>query len=203
MPNTRHPEWTAFLQAIIASPDDDTPRLAAADWLDEHDDPDRAAFIRLQVELARLEATGEGDTPAAESLRWRERAYLGPVSYFRPLWMASACPELVRVTPGPAASPLMAIHVDGADRIVFRRGFVDEVRCCGEEWLSHGSRVRGQQPVREIVMSGCNRLTRDHWYAMIPTLKNLRQLALDHADRSFRWWLADRLPGVSVSAITN
>jgi uncharacterized protein (TIGR02996 family) len=42
----------AFLQAICESPDDDTARLVFADWLDEHDDPERAEYIRLQVGLA-------------------------------------------------------------------------------------------------------------------------------------------------------
>jgi uncharacterized protein (TIGR02996 family) len=44
----------AFLQAILESPDDHTPRLVYADWLDKHGDPDRAEFIRLQVALAAL-----------------------------------------------------------------------------------------------------------------------------------------------------
>jgi uncharacterized protein (TIGR02996 family) len=43
----------AFLQAIIENPDDG-PRLVYADWLDEHRDPDRAEFIRVQCELARM-----------------------------------------------------------------------------------------------------------------------------------------------------
>jgi uncharacterized protein (TIGR02996 family) len=38
----------AFLQAIIESPDDDAPRLVYADWLDEHGQPVRADFIRVQ-----------------------------------------------------------------------------------------------------------------------------------------------------------
>jgi uncharacterized protein (TIGR02996 family) len=38
----------ALLAAIIAHPDEDTPRLIYADWLDEHDQPERAEFIRLQ-----------------------------------------------------------------------------------------------------------------------------------------------------------
>jgi uncharacterized protein (TIGR02996 family) len=37
-----------FLAAMAADPDDDTPRLVFADWLDEHGQPDRAEFIRLQ-----------------------------------------------------------------------------------------------------------------------------------------------------------
>ena len=44
----------AFLAHIIANPDDDTPRLVYADWLDEHGQPERAEFIRLQIELAPL-----------------------------------------------------------------------------------------------------------------------------------------------------
>jgi uncharacterized protein (TIGR02996 family) len=45
----------AFLQAILESSDDDTPRLAYADWLEEHGDPDRAEFIHMQGLLARLQ----------------------------------------------------------------------------------------------------------------------------------------------------
>src|SRR5438309_3057056 len=43
-----------FLAAIRRDPDDDAPRLVYADWLDEHGDPDRAEFIRAEVEMARL-----------------------------------------------------------------------------------------------------------------------------------------------------
>jgi uncharacterized protein (TIGR02996 family) len=43
----------AFLRAILAEPDDDTPRLVYADWLDEHGQGERAEFIRLQIERAR------------------------------------------------------------------------------------------------------------------------------------------------------
>ena len=58
------PRWAAvasaddqnrLLGAVRANPDEDTPRLAYADWLDEHDDPARAEFIRLQCRLAERE----------------------------------------------------------------------------------------------------------------------------------------------------
>jgi uncharacterized protein (TIGR02996 family) len=45
----------ALRAAIIASPEDDGPRLVYADWLDENREPDRAEFIRVQCELHRLE----------------------------------------------------------------------------------------------------------------------------------------------------
>ncbi|MBA4068200.1 MAG: hypothetical protein C0501_31765 [Isosphaera sp.] len=51
----------ALLAAILADPDDDTPRLVYADWLDEHGRHDRAEFIRLQC------PTGPAaDDPSAE-----------------------------------------------------------------------------------------------------------------------------------------
>jgi uncharacterized protein (TIGR02996 family) len=42
-----------LLSAITANRGDDTARLVYADWLDEHGDPSRAAYLRLQVELVR------------------------------------------------------------------------------------------------------------------------------------------------------
>ena len=47
----------AFLEAVLATPDDDAPRLVFADWLDDHGgehDRARAAFIRVQCEAAKL-----------------------------------------------------------------------------------------------------------------------------------------------------
>ena len=43
----------ALLRAICDHPDDDTPRLIFADFLEENGEGDRAAFIRAQVELGR------------------------------------------------------------------------------------------------------------------------------------------------------
>src|SRR5262245_32308897 len=48
------PGHELLLGAIRDQPEDDTLRLAYADWLDEHDDPDRAEFIRVQCRLAVL-----------------------------------------------------------------------------------------------------------------------------------------------------
>jgi uncharacterized protein (TIGR02996 family) len=56
-------EMTAFLRTIAQDPDDDARRLIFADWLDEHGFHERARFIRLQVELARMD---EGDAGYAE-----------------------------------------------------------------------------------------------------------------------------------------
>jgi uncharacterized protein (TIGR02996 family) len=51
----------ALLRAIGAHPDEDTPRLIYADWLDEHGRAERAEYIRVQVARQRKLATGEDD----------------------------------------------------------------------------------------------------------------------------------------------
>jgi uncharacterized protein (TIGR02996 family) len=50
----------AFLRAIADHPEDDLPRLVYADWLDEHGQPERAEFIRVQCERAARIAAGDG-----------------------------------------------------------------------------------------------------------------------------------------------
>src|SRR5215213_5526247 len=44
----------ALLQAVREQPDQDLPRLAYADWLEENGEQPRAAFIRAQIQRARL-----------------------------------------------------------------------------------------------------------------------------------------------------
>jgi uncharacterized protein (TIGR02996 family) len=52
-----------LLKATCADPDNDLPRLVYADYLEENGQPDRAAFIRLQIEFVRkcLGGTGFAD----------------------------------------------------------------------------------------------------------------------------------------------
>ncbi|HEY1190952.1 MAG TPA: TIGR02996 domain-containing protein [Gemmata sp.] len=57
----------ALLSAICAQPDEDTPRLVFADYLEEHDEAARAAFVRDQVQLARTPPW----EPFAVRCRWR------------------------------------------------------------------------------------------------------------------------------------
>jgi uncharacterized protein (TIGR02996 family) len=54
-------EHEAFLRAIFDAPGDDTPRLVYADFLEESGESERAAFIRVQCEHARLLALDPGD----------------------------------------------------------------------------------------------------------------------------------------------
>jgi uncharacterized protein (TIGR02996 family) len=53
-PKVAASDFEGLLRAVFRDPDDDTPRLVFADFLEENDQPDRAALIRYQCEQARL-----------------------------------------------------------------------------------------------------------------------------------------------------
>ncbi|MBN9523998.1 TIGR02996 domain-containing protein [bacterium] len=69
----------AFIRAVLDAPGQDTPRLVYADWLDDHDAPDRAAYLR-----AERAAVVNGDTTAMRELAagldpvWIARVTLPP-----------------------------------------------------------------------------------------------------------------------------
>src|SRR6516164_9340781 len=45
----QHPEAAALMATIRANKADDLPRLVYADWLEQHDQSERAAFIRGDI----------------------------------------------------------------------------------------------------------------------------------------------------------
>jgi uncharacterized protein (TIGR02996 family) len=63
---TLTPDDHDFIRQILASPDDDEPRLAYADWLEQQGDRDRAEFIRCQIAAARLKPDDAQWRPAVE-----------------------------------------------------------------------------------------------------------------------------------------
>jgi uncharacterized protein (TIGR02996 family) len=64
----------AFLKTIIENPQDDTPRLVFADWLEEHGEhgePERAEFIRLQCGLYHTDRhSREDELKRKWGIRW-------------------------------------------------------------------------------------------------------------------------------------
>jgi uncharacterized protein (TIGR02996 family) len=147
----------AFLQAILEEPDDDTHRLVYADWLDEHGDPDRAEFIRVQCELTRLE--GDDDPTSAAQVRMaalqhREAVLLGS---HRPAW-TQPLPEWARRWCG------------------FQRGFVATVHASAALFLEHGAELLRVAPVQHLALDSVG-----HWTAALaasPLLRPLRSLLL-------------------------
>lgn len=54
----------ALLECVVSNPEEDLPRLVLADWWEENGQPERAEFVRVQVELAAaVPPTGVKDRP--------------------------------------------------------------------------------------------------------------------------------------------
>ena len=62
------PGSRGFLQSIAEEPEDDGLRLVFADWLEDHGQPQRAEFIRVQVRRTQV----EWDDPEQRDLETRE-----------------------------------------------------------------------------------------------------------------------------------
>jgi uncharacterized protein (TIGR02996 family) len=99
----------AFLQAICETPEDDTPRLVFADWLEEQGEAERAEFIRTQVALAGMAE----DDPRRVEMEVRERHLLAAhAREWAAPWPPFTAGESARIT----------------RRAEFRRGFVETVQ---------------------------------------------------------------------------
>lgn len=99
----------AFLADVAEHPDDDAPRLVYADWLQDNGDPDRAEFIRVQVELARRRLTGGAER--RKELKKRQKALFGEHGKRWASALGKWC---------------------GADLVYWRRGFPDAANVSGD-----------------------------------------------------------------------
>ena len=147
----------ALVAAICENPDDDTPRLVFADWLDEHDQSEYAAFIRAQVELARTPVW----EPFSVFCKWR-----------RTDWY----------TGNPFRNTLP--HVDGYNVAwhpeAFRRGLGWRLNIRSLiAWEKAELHVLNSAPVGELHL--WNSETLDHWrqFAASPVVSRLRTLHVE------------------------
>ncbi len=124
-----------FLRALLAQPDDDTLRLAMADWLDENDQAPRAEFIRTQCELAQ----GVEDLERRQHLELRQRALLiaHETEWVLPL------ADVLDCKPGQWGG------------WVFRRGFAEYFHLPAASINLRGARLVQLTPVRELFLRPC------------------------------------------------
>lgn len=116
-----------LLRAVIDAPDDDLPRLAYADYLDETGlDPARAAFIRLDVEAGRF-PLDHPDRAAAD--RAARNLYLENWNRW--------------------AAELPAGFTDHG-RPSFYRGFVEEVVVSAEWFADHANELLLSAPIHTV-----------------------------------------------------
>jgi uncharacterized protein (TIGR02996 family) len=114
---------SGLLHAIREKPEEDTPRLIYADWLDENEQPERAEFIRLQCRLANLD---EYD-PERPHLEWRERVLLRK---HKKAW-------------GKAVAKYTS-------RFAFHRGFIDEIAITAAKFLENADTLFSITPLEQL-----------------------------------------------------
>jgi uncharacterized protein (TIGR02996 family) len=126
-------ERQGLLDAILAGPDDTTPRLVFADWLDDHGDAadrERAEFIRGQIRLAEMNAWDEGAVELAIRCRFLLRAH-------RNEWLA----------------PLTDVPTESwfwDDRHIFARGFPERLEMAPAAFMEHADRIFSLTPLRGL-----------------------------------------------------
>jgi uncharacterized protein (TIGR02996 family) len=125
-------EERALLAGIIANPEEDTPRLVYADWLQEHDQPERAEYIRLSIQLANLQY---GD-PDYDTRYWQLRAERDPlVTRFVKIWQEEFAGRFPKA---------------GGVTFIFSRGFVEEVWCSPTFFLKNAECLLREAPIRSL-----------------------------------------------------
>ncbi len=140
-----------LLEPILEKPDEDTPRLVYADWLQENGQHKRAEFIRVQCEYAVLHRHFEDHQADGENLRCLRCVRAGVLSdlllgKFRlqpqaPAPFAADCPHRIARMADYRGEP---VEWD------WYRGFVREVRCPADWWLAHGDAIRAAHPVTAV-----------------------------------------------------
>ncbi len=167
----------ALLASILDAPAEDTPRLVYADWLEENDQPGRAEFIRVQIEVARIDWLNFRHVRSGKALGLltREKSLLesSRLDWLSPLRRKN--------------EPLECSSTHG----VFRRGFVEIVWMPAARFLSHAERLFQLCPASEL------RVTRTTFAEIDQLLSSPLLTKLDTLD------LADVKLGQTVPALVS
>lgn len=140
--------WTPgrVLQAVLDHPEADGPRLLYANCVQDHGEPERAEFIRVQVELA--------DTIAAGGPHAKCRYSCGTSECRRPTLERRANHLM---GPGGIVCARCNWHApldhDDSSRWEFHRGFLHTVRCPTALWLQHRVELVTRHPLDRVELT--------------------------------------------------
>jgi uncharacterized protein (TIGR02996 family) len=121
----------ALLAAILAQPDEDTPRLALADYLDEHGEAKYATFVRKQIELAN-------------------------VPEWDPLWIRTWNNDRDTITGNGRGKfrPRLTAGLQWPALNSYRRGFLWHVESRGtERFLKHADKLAARVPLQALTLN--------------------------------------------------
>lgn len=131
---------SAFLRAICEDPAADLPRLVYADWLDEHDEPERAEFIRVQVEIGTML-----DRPAADAESHFTRTAELLESDGKD-WCWEVVPDAANWHPVTDGYLSVAPRVE----LEFTRGLVAGIDCDQRWFVDHATALFGRCPITTV-----------------------------------------------------
>lgn len=151
---------SALLEAIIREPDDDTPRLVYADWLDENSAEDRVCTT------CRGDGNGygggkyavltKGACPTCRGVGRVSDGRRKRAEFIRSTGPGSSCHDndglLVRYFAGTVVNALgdLAQHVE-YDSI--RYGFVDWIRIPLDKFMYAAGRIFSRHPIRSVFLN--------------------------------------------------
>jgi uncharacterized protein (TIGR02996 family) len=162
----------ALLRAILDQPKEETPRLVYADWLEENGQPERAEFIRVQVELARMPGCIYPKTGSETCQEWNRSGRV-----FRHWCQSCEKGNELRRREGE----LFRDHIEhqlpeslgayltlgellvanGQPGARLTRGFVSHVSCSWPDWRTHADAILAAQPVERVRLT--TRPDADEW----------------------------------------
>lgn len=143
---------TALLRAVLESPDEDAPRLVFADWLDEHGESERAWFIRRQLEPGYVPdwLACDRQSPDQNGVRPCTREQRAHADLL-PGWRLVGWNSKVGAACYSAQQDYPRVRV--LIEVTFRGGFVYEVACDGDVWLTHGDELCAHSPIRRVTLT--------------------------------------------------
>ncbi len=143
----------SLYRAILAEPEDDGLRLIYADWLEENGRAERAEFIRVQMELARIGNAG----PRWKVLRADEKKLW---SIHRESWLTG-----------------LPAHLRKRD-IRFHKGFLEELAGPPKIWAGCWEELFARHPIYRIRVTGAVGRAEAGELAVIPQMGKVRVLVL-------------------------
>jgi uncharacterized protein (TIGR02996 family) len=163
---------SALLRAICEFPEEDTPRLIYADAIEERE-PERAEFIRVQIEMVRMRTPGKHKTTCQCYGNWKAGPRVDPGSVD-----CKRCLSLTRYNALHAREGKLlwddVERADGAKRSRwetwypvdhailsliagykwFERGFASRIECGMGVFLLNAAAMFAAHPIREVHLSG-------------------------------------------------
>lgn len=143
----------AMIGAILANPDEDTPRLAFADMLEEQGEYARAQYIRESIEY---DAWYDPHEPAPRAIDARARLAELMEEWFPSHWPIPPMDDARQPYTFLKDSLGAVVHGDPkkpGHRATFSRGFCTLLVVSGQDWGRYAKPILRNHPVKKVIFT--------------------------------------------------